>query len=473
MCCHGSQGRLRNKVRSTRGKLIDEGGAVLRGVLPAERVQEAVEGAGVKYRQCLFTPLVTVWTFLTQVLSDASCREAVAKLLAMVSAGQSLDALDLDPETGPYCKARIRLSQPLVTRLTRDAGKALHDKHPSGKLLGGRRIKVADGTVVSMPDTPENQKQYPQPTTQKPGLGFPIMRIVAVMSLHCGAVLDVAFGPYAGKRTGETAMLRTLFYTLEPGDVLLGDRYYASYWMIAMLQQRGVDSLFRQHQHRKIDFRSGTRLGRDDHLITLQKPQQRPEWMAPALYRRLPEQMTVREVRVRVYQRGFRVKSLVLVTTLVDAQLYNKQEIAEAFRQRWHVELDLRAIKQTMGMSVLRCKTPQMVKKEVWMHLLAYNLIRTVMARAAEEAGIEPREVSFAGAMQTINAFAPVLEMADAAERSRLWDILLRMIARHRVGDRPGRYEPRVVKRRAKPIALLTEPRDVARARLVTTGAIK
>jgi len=454
--------------------MIDEGGAVLRGVLSAEMVETAVKGAQVKYRKCLFTPLVTLWTFLMQTLSaDGSCREAVAKLMAMVSGAQLLDVGDLDPETGPYCKARKRLSQPLVTRLARETANALHKKYPAGKLLNGRRIKVADGTIVSMPDTPKNQKQYPQPSTQKPGLGFPLMRIVAVMSLQCGAVLDVAFGPYAGKRTGETAMLRTLFSTLKTGDVLLGDRYYASYWMIAMLQQRGVDTLFRQHQHRKIDFRCGTRLGRDDHLITMPKPRQRPEWMTRAIYRQLPEQMTVREVRVRVQQRGYRVKTLVLVTTLLDAQLYNKQEIAEAFRQRWHVELDLRSIKQAMGMSVLRCKTPNMVQKEVWVHMLAYNLIRTVMARAAEQAGIEPREVSFTGAMQTINAFAPVLEMADEADHPRLWEILLRMMARHRVGDRPGRYEPRAVKRRAKPIALLTEPRDVARARLVKAGANK
>src|SRR6185437_12617736 len=216
MCRHGSQGRLRSKVQSTRGMMIDEGGAVLRGVLSAEMVETAVKGAQVKYRKCLFTPLVTLWTFLMQTLSaDGSCREAVAKLMAMVSGAQLLDVGDLDPETGPYCKARKRLSQPLVTRLARETANALHKKYPAGKLLNGRRIKVADGTIVSMPDTPENQKQYPQPSTQKPGLGFPLMRIVAVMSLQCGAVLDVAFGPYAGKRTGETAMLRTLFSTLK------------------------------------------------------------------------------------------------------------------------------------------------------------------------------------------------------------------------------------------------------------------
>jgi Transposase DDE domain len=474
MCRHGSQGRLRSKIHSTRGKLIDEGGAMLREVLSAEKVQAAVEGAGVKYRQCLFTPLVTLWAYLAQVLSaDGSCREAVAKLLSMLGGDGPLDLKDPDPETGPYCKARKRLPLPLVTRLTRQTADALHAKHPAGKLLGGRPIKVVDGTVVSMPDTPANQKQFPQPTTQKPGLGFPMMRVVAVMSLHCGAVLDIAFGPYAGKQSGESAMLRALFCSLDKNDVLLGDRYYASYWMIAMLQERGVDSLFRQHQHRKIDFRKGTRLGRDDHLIALTKPSQRPEWMTAALHRRLPSRITVREVRVRVTQPGCRVRSLVLVTTLLDMQLYKKQEIAEAFRLRWHVELDLRSIKQTMGMSVLRCKTPEMVRKEVWMHLLAYNLIRTVMARAAEQAGMEPREVSFAGAMQTINAFTPVLEMADAADRPQLWEIMLRMIGRHRVANRPGRYEPRAVKRRAKPIALLTVPRDIARARLAKAGATK
>jgi hypothetical protein len=324
-----------------------------------------------------------------------------------------------------------------------------------------------------MPDTPENQKQWPQPPTQKPGLGFPLVRLVAVMSLNCATVLDVAMGPYQGKQTGETALFRTLLQGLEKGDVLLADRYYASFWMIALLRAQGVDSLFRQHQLRKIDFRSGKRLGHGDHIITLQRPTQRPDWMGPATYEQMPEELTVRELRLQVCQRGFRVKMLVLVTTLLDAQLYNKQELARAFRFRWHVELDLRAIKQTMKMSVLRCKTPAMVRKEIWVRLLAYNLVRTLMARAAEQAGIEPRQVSFAGTLQTLNAFAPVLALADRADRPRLLEILLKAIARHRVGDRPDRYEPRAVKRRAKPIALLTLPRRQARTTLGKSGAAK
>jgi hypothetical protein len=446
-------------------------------VLPPEAVQRAVEAEGVWFRECLFTPLVTLWTFLFQVLdADGSCRAAVARLLALLAApGEAGEDDDGgEPATGAYCKARQRLPEGLIARLAKEAGGKLHGNYPAGRLLGGRPVKVVDGTTVSMPDTQENQKLWPQPPTQKTGLGFPLARLVAVTSLNCAAVLSLAIGPYAGKQSGETALFRTLLdESFQSGDVLLADRYYASFWMISMLLGRGVDSLMRQHQKRSIDFRTGVRLGHDDHLIVLAKPSQRPDWMDQATYAGMPAELTVREVRVRVAVKGFRVKWLVLVTTLLDAELYAKDEIARAFGFRWHVELDLRAIKQTMGMSVLRCKTPEMVRKEIWMHLLAYNLVRGLMAAAAEQAGIEPREVSFAGAVQTINAFGPILELADPEDLPRLFQILLRAIARHRVGDRLGRYEPRAVKRRAKPIALLTIPRTQARKRLAKSGEAK
>ena len=332
---------------------------------------------------------------------------------------------------------------------------------------------MVDGTTASMPDTPENQKEYPQPVPQKPGLGFPMARLVAILSLNCAAVLGLAIGPYAGKQSGELALFRTLMDDLQAGDVVLADRYYASYWMIAALWRRGVDSLFRQHQCRPIDFRAGRRLGKDDHILTVPRPTQRPAWMDRQTFEQMPANMELRELRLQVAQRGFRVRTLVLVTTLLDAELYSREELARAFRCRWYAELDLRAIKQTMNLSVLRCKTPAMVRKEIWMHLLAYNLVRATMAVAAKQAGMEPREVSFAGAVQTINAFVPVLELADARDVGRLWRILLRAIARHRVGNRPDRYEPRAVKRRAKPIAYLTVPREQARRRLATTVAAK
>jgi hypothetical protein len=459
----------------TAASLVEDSGAGLRELLPPELVNRAVEQEGICWRDCLFTPLLTLWMFLLQELSaDGSCRAAVARLLALLAGQRGGTPVDgeADPATGPYCKARKRLPEGLVSRLGRDSGRRLHCEYPSGRLLGGRKVKIVDGTLCSMPDTPENQKEWPQPPTQKPGLGFPLVRLVAILSLNCAAVLDMATGPYKGKQTGETALLRTMMQNLEKGDVLLADRYYASYTMIALLLARGVDSLFRQHQTRKIDFRTGRRLGREDHVITM-KRSPRPDWMDEAAYAQIPESMEVRELRLRVRQRGFRVRILVLVTTLLDEQLYDKEELARAFRCRWHVELDLRAIKQTMGISVLSCKTPSMVRKEIWMNLLAYNLIRTLMAKAAALAGIEPREISFSGTIQTVNAFAPVLAMAAQADRPALLESILQIIARHRVGDRPDRYEPRAVKRRAKPIALLTTPRKKAKKRLAKSATAK
>ena len=469
------QGRLCSKVRAV-GKLLTQDNAVgQRQLLPPERVRRAVEAEGVVFRDCLFTPLVTIWTFLTQVLApDGSCRNAVASLLAFLAGSdngkKNPGAPACEPETGPYCKARQRLPEKLVSRLARESGQELHDRYPAGRLLGGRKVKIVDGSTGSMPDTPENQAAYPQPSSQKPGLGFPLARYVVLMSLNCAAVLDLAIGACSGKESGESALFRTLMAGLEAGDVLLADRYYASYWMIALLLARGVDSLFRQHQLRKIDFRRGRRLGKDDHLITMPRPKKRPAWMDEATYQRMPEELTVREVRVRVDQRGFRVRSMTLVTTLLDARKYSTEEITRAFHFRWNIELDLRSIKQTLHMNVLRCKTPEMVRKEIWMHLLAYNLVRALMAEAARKEGIEPREVSFAGAVQTLNAFGPVLRLAKEEDLPRLYEILLRAMARHRVGDRPDRYEPRAVKRRVKPIALLHIPRAEAKKRLAKCG---
>jgi hypothetical protein len=457
-----------------------------------------MEAEGVSCRQCLFTPLVTLWTFLGQVMAsgaDRSCRAAVARLTAWLAAqgaqegkgpqkapsapgvnvGQSESWESGDIDTGPYCKARERLPERLVSRLARQAGADLHARYPSGLLLGGRKVKMVDGTTVTMPDTEQSQAAYPQSHTQEKGLGFPLMRLVVVMSLFGAAVLGMVCGPYKGKESGECSMFRTMLDdpgVLEEGDVVLADRYYASYWLLAMIRARKADAVMRQHQLRPVDFRKGERLGKDDHKVVLKKPE-RPKWMSQEQYEQMPEELEVREVRVRVAVKGFRVRTLVVVTTLLDAQLYPKEEIARAFRCRWHIELDLRSIKQTMGMSVLRCKTPQMARKEVWMHLLAYNLIRGVMAEAAEGvegADVDPREVSFAGALQTLNAFDPILRMADPEDLPRLWEILLRAIGRQRVGNRPDRYEPRAVKRRAKPIAHLTVPRQQARRRLEREG---
>jgi hypothetical protein len=357
------------------------------------------------------------------------------------------------------------LPEDLLADLARRSGHDLHRQVSSTKLLNGRPIKIADGTTVSMPDTPDNQKVYPQQVGQKKGLGFPIIRLVGLISLSCGAVLNVAMAPYSGKRTGETSLLRRLFDDLHAGDILLADAIFSNYWTVALLFILGVDIVSRHDNRRKIDFRKGRRLGRYDHLVQWRRPQC-PAWMSQRLYQRLPETLSIREMKVQVHPKGFRCRYLTVTTTLLDARLYGKEDVAAAFRARWHAELDLRSIKQVMQMDVLRCKSPAMVRKEIWMHVLAYNLIRTLMARAALAAGCCPRDISFKGTVQTLVVFAMV-GWSCPRRKNELYAAVLRAVAMHRVNDRPDRIEPRAVKRRPKKMAYLNEPRRLAKARLL------
>lgn len=450
-------------LAARRRQLARSPGLPLAQHLPTEQIQEALDAEGVSFRDRLFSPFVTVWVFLSQVLdSDHSCRQAVARLLAFRTA-QGLSPAS--PDSSAYCKARQRLPEAVLARLARSTGRQTLDRAPNGWLWKGRRVKIVDGTTVSMPDTPANQKAFPQARTQKPGLGFPIARLVVVFSLAVGTVLDAALGRYQGKETGEPALLRQLHDRLEPDDVLLGDCCYCSYFEIALLQRQGVDVVVRQHQGRPTDFRRGRRLGPRDHVVVWSKPQ-RPKWMDEATYQQLPDELVVREVEVRVSQPGFRTERYVVVTTLDDAEAVSAADLAGLYRCRWQAELNLRSLKVALQMDVLRGQTPAMVQKEVWAHLLIYNVIRGMMALAAEQAGIDPWQVSFKGALQTINAFLPHLQTASAEPAESLWRALLAAIGTHRVGNRPDRIEPRANKRRPKFHDLLTEPRDAARARL-------
>jgi hypothetical protein len=462
---HVITGRLADQVRRVGREQADPQAMPFAAVLEPARVQRVIEALGGQVRACVLSPLVTFYGFLAQVISaDQSCRQALAALLAWLGpTGGALPSGD----DGPYCKARQRLPQGLPQQLARQVGAELQQRAGRATLLQGRPIKVVDGTTLSMPDTPANQQAYPQARTQKPGLGFPVMRLVAVFCLHCGALLQAAGGPYRGKQTGEMGLLRTLLDHFRPGDIVLGDRYFCSYWQVALLAQRGVDSLMRMHQRRRVDFRQGRRLGHDDHVVVWSKPALKPDWMEQEVYDALPRELTVREVRVRLAVPGFRVKVLVLATTLLDPQLYPATELALAFRARWHAELDLRAIKVALRMDVLRCKSPAMVQKEIWMHLLAYNLVRTVMARAAQQAQRAPRQISFTAAVQLLRSFAPTLALLEAGWVPWMDQVLLGALARQVVGDRPDRVEPRAVKRRPKPHRLLQEPRVRARKRLL------
>jgi len=466
---HSTAGKRKRQMELLRAQFAQKDGLAFAEVLPAERIEHILDEEGAHWRNCVYMPLLTLWAFLSQVISaDGSCRGAVARVLAwLVSRGEH----PCSSNTDPYCKARKRLPEKLLARLVRETGQTLHQQTSAEWCWNGRPVKVADGSTMSMPDTPANQAAYPQVPGQKPGLGFPIMRVLVVFSLGCGAVLDAAMGRYKGKKTGENSLLRTLEKSFEPGDILLADRYFSGYFDIAWWQERGVDVVTQMNKRRRCDMRRGTRLGRNDHIVVYPKPgvHNRPKWMDAATYDRMPDQLYVREVRVPIRERGFRTKEVVVVTTLLDHQTYSAADVARLYRARWNAELDLRSLKTTMGMDVLRCKTPEMVRKELWAHLLAYNLIRTVMAQAALAHDTSPREISFKGTLQTMTAFAERLLDATGETADQLYERLLSAIASHTVGDRPNRIEPRSQKRRPKGYPFLSKPRKLARTLLINS----
>src|SRR4029077_183867 len=348
--------------------------------------------------------------------------------------------------------------------LVRETGRALEDQAPEEWLWHKRRVRVADGSTITMPDTPQNQAEYPQQKNQQPGCGFPMARVLVIFSLAVGAVLEAAIGKCQGKRTGENSMFRGLHGSLMEGDVVLADRYFSGWFDIALLAQRGVDVAFRKHQMRATDFRTGLHLGKDDHLVRWTKPP-RPTWMTSAEYATLPDELVMREVRDRVTQRGFRTTRLIVVTTVRYTDEYPEKEIAELYRRRWQAELYLRSLKTVLQMDHLRCKTPHRARNEFYMHLLGYNLIRRALALAALETGAYPWHISFKGTLQTLNQFLPLLvaSMPTAAG----CQALLACIAAHVVGNRPDRYEPRLVKRRPKPYKHLREPRANYKRRML------
>ncbi len=370
--------------------------------------------------------------------ADHSCRNAVARLIAhRVARGQK----PCSPRTGAYCRARNRLPERCFSEAACAVGRALEARAQRGWLWKGRRAYLFDGTTVTMPDTPANQAAYPQVYNQGAGLGFPIARVGALISLACGAVVNLGFCRYAGKGQGEVSLLRQLWDVLATGDVLVADRLTANWASIQMLQARGVDLVSRLNKAlRKADFRRGRRLGKDDHLVDWPKPTSIRSLDREA-YRALPDAVTVREARVWVAQPGFRTKSIAVVTTLLDPRQVTKEELAALYRARWNNELDLRSLKSTMQMGELRGKTPEMVRKEVWAHVLAYNLIRAVMAQAAARHEVPPRSVSFKGAMQALEAFQPLLVLRpvrNAAARRDLHHEVLDASATHRVAGPTG-----------------------------------
>jgi len=438
-------------------------------VLPEVAIQRAFDDENASFaddEDAVYTPAVTLWAFLSQVLFKEEQRSCVAAVARIIALRVALALEPCDRNTGAYCRARGKLSENAIHQLTVRVADGCEKQSDNGWLWRGRHVYIVDGTTVSMPDTPENQEAYPQPPQQRKGLGFPMARVVVSLSLATGMLKDMAMGPYIGKETGETALLRQLLSGFDPGDILLADRYYCSWFMVALLMERGIDFVTRIHQLRTVDFSRGRRLGKGDHVVQWKRPL-KPAWMDQATYDRMPASLEVREVEVCVSEPGFRTQSFVVVTTLTDAAAYSKDDIAELYHARWVAELDIRAIKIAMGMDVLRCKTPEMVRKEMWTCLLAYNLIRQTLLRSARASGLQPRQLSFTAALQSIAVSWLAIVLSDTSVAERLIQATLAGLPEHIVGHRPHRVEPRAIKRRPKPHDLLTKPRPQARAELI------
>ena len=399
-------------------------------------------------RERIFTPLVILKAFLLQVLSeDGSCKHAVARVLVeRLQTGATPNTVN----TGPYCKARLRLPLTPLKELATEIGQELCKRLPSQWNWKGHRLVIVDGTTVLMPDTQVNQGRFPQQSNQKPGLGFPIARIVVLTSLGAGTIIDYVIGPYQGKGTGETSLFSQMFDSLNPGDLLMADRYYCTYAIITMLELKGVRVLFQNHAQRKPDFSCGQKLGTKDHLIEWKKPQKKPVWLSDSQYKDLPDVLQVRELSVN---------GINYITTLFDVKKYNRKELAELYRERWTVELDLRTIKTNMSMEMLRCKSPDMVEKEIAVHFLAYNLIRANLARAAKQFGKIPRQLSFKSAVQLLTQASMTLINLSIKSLNLFSLALLKAMASTPIGYQKRKNQPRAIKRRPKPFPLLTIPR--------------
>ena len=427
-------------------------------LLTAPELLDTIEALLPLHRERQFPPTETLAMFLAQAMNpDRSCQRAVN------DAATSRVFAGLRPcstFTGAYCKARQRLPVDMVSALVTQTGRLIDQQVPEAWRWRGRPVRIIDGTTVTLPDTQENQALYPQQKGQKPGLGFPVCRIVGITCLSSGAVLNAAMGPFKGKGGSEHTLLRGLLDTFVAGDILLGDALYGSYFLLAECQARHLDVVFEQNGGRKrtTDFRTGKKLGCKDHIVRLTKPKKCPDWMSEEHYQAVPDEILLREI-------GTGKK--VLITTLMDPLETPVRALKALYSSRWHVELDIRNIKTTLGMETLSCKTPEMAEKEMWVYLLAYNLIRLIMAQSASMASVLPRTLSFKHTLQLWLAWSRQPFPTYTADQL---DNLFRLVAEKRVGNRPGRIEPREVKRRPKPMRLMLVPRHEAQAHVRKHG---
>ncbi len=425
----------------------------LADLIPVHLLSSADEGPNSRDR--CYTLRLTCECFLWQMLKPrTACREVVRQVQAQT---RLLGWGQVNPGASAYIQARQRLPQSCLERVLAATARAAEQRAGSAPHLQGRPVKVVDGSSVQLPDTAANQKEYPQPSGQKRGCGFPVMKLAGLFSLASGALLEVVMG---NLHSHDLRLLRQLWACLKAGDILLGDRAYGDYVTLAGLPQQGVDVVARLHQARRVDFRRAKRLGHQDGVFVWRKGGMQSTILTPEQWAALPAEIQVRIVRFTAACRGFRSQHLLLVTTLLDAEKYPAAELIDLYARRWRLELCLRDVKTTLGLEQLRCQSPAMVRKELLAGLIAHNLIRCVMAEAAQVYEAELERLSFKGPVDALRQFSAALAQARTRKLQRaLWQDLLCTLARDRVPLRPNRTEPRAVKRRPKPFPLLNKPR--------------
>ncbi len=465
-----SPGHKRNfDFANTVEAFLQQDGLPFSSVIRAETISSVFAKYSQTIGRNIYTPAIVLWAFLSQVLRDgkeASCQSAVARIIAhLMGLGYTAPSAD----TGDYCRARAKLPEAALKELTCSVAAEAQAQAPKSWLWKTRHAKLIDGFTFMMPDTHKNQQAYPQHSAQKPGLGFPIARVTSIVSLATGCILAAAIGPFSGKQTGETALLRRLMTFFSKDDLVVADRYFCSYWLVALLMKLRVDVCFRQVEKRQGKFTKGKRLGKNDFMVTWHRPSKLP-WMTRECYESLPEKIVLRQVRYIVNDPGRKQDPFVILTTLTQTDgeaAVSSDDIADLYSFRWNVELDVRSIKTFLNLHHVRCKSPEMVRREFWTTLLAYNLIRVTIATSAKLHDVKPRQISFVSACQfVLAAWQELPRIRERELRDEFCQALLQELSKGIVGNRPGRLEPRVVKKRKDRYTLMTQPRNELRRRL-------
>lgn len=441
---------LKHQEKSALKKLKNRSFSTIEALITQPELLEVIQEELLSYRNRLYTPIQTLCMFVSQALrSDRSCQNVVNEMA--LSTNQSV-------ATGGYCKARQRLSETMVSGLTKAVANHNEEQVKTRWRWQGRTVYLVDGTTLTMPDTPANQESYPQTSALPKGLGFPICRMVGVMSLSTGSLMDACVSPYHGKGASEQTLLRNMLGVFKRGDVVLADAFYSTYFLLEHMIAHEIDILFVQHgaRSRTTDFTSGVVLGENDHLIMLKKPKLKPEWMEQEEYDSAPNELTIRE---------FKAGGKTLITTMLNPKKHPLKALGALYKQRWQIEVDFRNIKSTLGLRSLSCKTPQMAIKELWIYFLAYNLIRSIMLASAHQCTLLPREISFKHTLQLIEAFSNNSNIPIKQ--------LLRRICEKQIGNRTGRIEPRAIKKRRNEYPFLMKPRIIAREVIKQNGHLR